>query len=147
VRFLLISFMLTVSSQAVAKGQMNLYCKTALGGQSTTLPIIISDNRGLLPTKEEFNKIIIYVKQKGMVYCTKIPILEQIDYDPVYCTSGFYLPCRPYDLSIYDNCLLAELQKLTGLSESASDKAERIADEKCVKIARTPSWLDKLRYD
>ena len=106
-----------------------------------------NDSRNWLITKAEFNSVVRQLLQLRYSTCGKIPVLKPVSYEPVWCTLSFTLPCEPHDQSVYDNCLLSGLEKLSGLSKSASTQAEHLVKKNCIGIARDPSWMDKLKYN
>ncbi len=147
-RILVLALLLTIATQGTAENNIvQLQCNKQ-NEPPVPLAYSISDHSGWLDfSQTEFNRIIADLTLRGMVYCNYIPVIEQINYDPVWCPGRpLRAPCKPWDRSIHRACLLAELKKIKGLSVSASKTAESLVSKQCAKIAKDPSWLDKLRY-
>jgi hypothetical protein len=85
---------------------------------------------GRIPTLTETNRIVDWSIEQGFSVS-----FEVIDFEPVFCPWDLYfIPCRPYSTSEFDECLLQELKEInSGLTERQFHTIKILAQNICYR--------------
>ena len=104
------------------------------------------EHAGLVPTQEDYNFIVDFLKNQNAYNCTGIRSLEEINFAPFSCPIVGLIGCRKNDAEIYNNCLLDELKEIQNLEKGSARQARKLASRKCLAISEEPSMIQKWNY-
>lgn len=120
----------------------------ALGIENPTMSITfdVIVRNPFLVSRSEWKRIEAYALEKGYDVYYNIPDgFDAFMNCPRYGSTDF-MPCRPFDEEIFNNCVRSRTVETRGLNDRDFRIAMSEVYRRCLEIALDPSIVDRLRY-